>query len=978
MKFILIEGLVRDIKKYYADIPETTFQLLVACDPTNKNTDKDFDSWVAGKYVKWILQKYQKGWFRDTDEQTLTFFYDTLFEFDKYKQHMPSQDINFYKSLDDLLDAIEKAKELEHRYIPSDKASMRAEKGVVGKDKAEVIYKNDSFTIYYPSTYPQAREVGAGSSWCTSANSSSFTNYSSDGPLRTIHLNGKPFAQYHFPSGQFLDLNDKKLDWTYFFRSAPIKDVKGVRDFMLSDWDSQKDSIQISSESRQLKRFIDEFPSDKELEDMETIGGQLADKLRPELTLIVDEFSTQAFIDWAFEAMKEHGSSIRIWQFFAKRYCSQELTEYHNFDLYMSYDPDVIDNKLGDGCFNLSKDISGPAPSLSAKEIEEFNRKLKENILHVLFDIFPVAPYLMKINYNELKSPVEAIYWGRDTRNSSYIFPTSVKRIYIWDDNELFDSIPNNLLRNKKYRFIGVNDYEEAVEKELAYQTKIANEQQGIHESLEERLSDIRYLIDRSKRLNNPEIFKQLNKGDFLYNTINNSFFYVLDVNGDTVKTIPAGSDLTLYLDQRPTLQTQSSLRNYFLLGNKAELTEIESDLVDTFNYDNFHSGLSYDDDDSMRKWQKSNGYYTYQDRALDDSGEEVDSDSTDVFVKNDKVEVNLKNGKTIYGELISSQWALDFGEPLRLRPMNSNRWDKTLTEINPEDIDNVHIIKFNHEPGMYSNVNLQRYRSGLGDEVLQLEGYIFKDKDSDGIKFYFPDVPSLGKNIGVLSDINEFEDALKATLTNEYGFKDLSFKLNIDVGNDIISRRNNQVVKEFTVELIPEDYSPDTDVSIDDLMEYISSSDYASDYYKKLLIKVLPSNIVTTNKSNTLCAKLNFVRRYTFANTEELDDYITTLLPEWMRGIDLFSSKYSYIRRPETIDDDQEFRNGMATYDDITVSGDSALEIFNEYLKRYHGRFSFQIVLGRNSKQRKQIIKKLFEAYPEIEEKLYNHILNN
>lgn len=977
MRFRLIEGLVRDMRKYYEDIPESTFQLLVSCDPTNRNMDRDFDNWVAGKYVKWILQKYQKGWFT-TDEQQLNNITDMLAEFERLKPHMPSQDINFYKSFDEIYDSIEKAKELEQRYIPSDKAAMRAEKANAANDDLEIVYQNDSFKVYWPKTYPQSREVGRDTSWCTaSSDPSYFERYNSLGPLRTIHLNGAPFAQYHIPSRSFLNVDDHNFKWTEFFSVAPIEDVKGLKNFIQSEYDAYDGPFEDVYYVRgQLEDRLKEFPSDEELKKIEKLGDELAEKLRPELVLVADAFTTQDFINWTFDYLKAH-STLRFWQRLAKFFASEKLTRYELFSKYMHYDRALISEY--DGCFSL-QGSDGITPRLSAEEVRQFNLSLRDSVLHTLFGVFPVSPYVQNIDYAELKYVPSALYWSSDISGTdAYKMPTNVFRIYVRDENEVINSIPRNMLRNRKYRFISVGDFDEAMDKELAYQTKLENDKLAVHESLDESIRDARALLDRSKRIT-PDIFKQLNVGDYLYSPLDTSFLYVTAKNEDGVSVIPAGADLTLYHDYRPELYTPARLKTYFLIGNKYEISQIEHDLVDKFNYDSDIDAIASDNFNALTKWQKDSGFYTYQDKSINnETEEEEDSDSTDVFVKFDDIEVNLNNGKTIYGSVVNAQWAIDYDEVLTICPIGISKWKKDeYININPSDISNVHIIKLNELPRTDSSINFRRLRDTLkSGKIVSLDGYIFKDDWSDGIKFFFPEAPGFGKEIGTLSDMDELEDAVKSNLITEHNFSGVDFSVKLNTSGRNISRRDNQVIMSCVVKLIPNNYE-DGSEELDKLVQYIGAYDNVNMYYKRLLNKVLPSNIITVSNSLVIVAKLNFVRRYTFANISELDEYITSFLPEWLKGIEIFSNRSTLLRDPVNIPDSERFKSGMHLDYYGGLRDTDALEKINYYLKKYHGKFTFQIVLGESNAQSTKIIQKLFKAFPELEEKIFSYALNH
>lgn len=75
------------------------------------------------------------------------------------------------------------------------------------------------YEIYIPQTYEASCKLGRGTRWCTAASNeessrSYFERYSSEGPLYVLINRDDPEEKYqiHFYSGQFMDINDARVD----------------------------------------------------------------------------------------------------------------------------------------------------------------------------------------------------------------------------------------------------------------------------------------------------------------------------------------------------------------------------------------------------------------------------------------------------------------------------------------------------------------------------------------------------------------------------------------------------------------------------------------------------------------------------------------------------------------------------------------------------------------------------------------------
>lgn len=92
------------------------------------------------------------------------------------------------------------------------------EEKAMPKGDAEMVYENDKVRIIIPKDKEAACYYGQGTQWCTASTQSMnyFSAYSKDGPLYILlpkqpKYQGEKY-QLHFPSGQFMDEQDRNVD----------------------------------------------------------------------------------------------------------------------------------------------------------------------------------------------------------------------------------------------------------------------------------------------------------------------------------------------------------------------------------------------------------------------------------------------------------------------------------------------------------------------------------------------------------------------------------------------------------------------------------------------------------------------------------------------------------------------------------------------------------------------------------------------
>jgi len=131
-------------------------------------------------------------------------------KFIKYQQALQQKDINQFKTLDEIITAINNHENKVRRTVKS-------------VDGADVVYEDDRFTVVTPQTHKASCYYGAGTKWCTASmnGSSHFDNYNVDGKLFYI-LDKKAKRNDKYYKVALL----QKYDGDKTFYDAPDKSFK--------------------------------------------------------------------------------------------------------------------------------------------------------------------------------------------------------------------------------------------------------------------------------------------------------------------------------------------------------------------------------------------------------------------------------------------------------------------------------------------------------------------------------------------------------------------------------------------------------------------------------------------------------------------------------------------------------------------------------------------------------------------------------
>jgi hypothetical protein len=264
----------REGKKIKPMMTIDEYNQLVAADPTTRlnNVDlqtadsKELTKVKAGSYVQWLIKNYlspktertpeDRGYaqeviqMKDRFMEDLNKFTNDLAKFDRFKTRLPenSRDINKLTP-DELYDLVkdfslektkaskDEKKEASQTYAhPGGKIVFRGGNWTVVKITDQTELGRDAACFYGGN---QLYTIKGETNWCTSSPGydGNFKRYIKDGPLYVIiptqyegkrgEVSGLPANRYqfHFPSNQFMDENDKQQDLVQFL-NGPMSELK--------------------------------------------------------------------------------------------------------------------------------------------------------------------------------------------------------------------------------------------------------------------------------------------------------------------------------------------------------------------------------------------------------------------------------------------------------------------------------------------------------------------------------------------------------------------------------------------------------------------------------------------------------------------------------------------------------------------------------------------------------------------------------
>ena len=179
---------------------------------------EEMDPTPNKQYMIWLANQYISEKFRLEDSPRIK---EALTKFSQYKSRLPEKDIGRYDlhNLEDTIDRIEGAE------LGSKEALTTGTFPVV--PDSEVLYNGPFGQLSIPETEEASCELGRGTKWCTAAKEANnfFNRYNNQGPLYIWRDKNGSKYQFHWPTLQFMDSEDRRLPKetiNYFRTEHPI------------------------------------------------------------------------------------------------------------------------------------------------------------------------------------------------------------------------------------------------------------------------------------------------------------------------------------------------------------------------------------------------------------------------------------------------------------------------------------------------------------------------------------------------------------------------------------------------------------------------------------------------------------------------------------------------------------------------------------------------------------------------------------
>ena len=180
---IILEGIKSARELYLDKIGEEDFNKLTEIDPSKTK-----------KYLNWICKQYIDGVNIDKLEDIIKDF-----DYKANKKGLKSTDINYYKNIDELEQAIKETA-----------VSTEIDKTIKRRSDAEIVLDNKDYLIVSPKTFEASQYYGNATHWCTSLQKSYFNDYTKRDLSKLYYILDKSKQFYWDIDCEEKNYNDKE------------------------------------------------------------------------------------------------------------------------------------------------------------------------------------------------------------------------------------------------------------------------------------------------------------------------------------------------------------------------------------------------------------------------------------------------------------------------------------------------------------------------------------------------------------------------------------------------------------------------------------------------------------------------------------------------------------------------------------------------------------------------------------------------
>lgn len=261
-KRLLDESLLDVRQKNAKNLSDEQFKEIMSYDPNISQLPSLDDVSMANaneSFSRWLLKMYKSGELQNREPQLIQKLLSDFERAKKRRNLLPNNDINSYKKIDDLQNAlnnIDNNLTINQKNKDARKAQSEIKKelkpGMYLNGGAELLYINDNWEVWTPHTYEGSKALRHGAVWCTGGDTPSFYNsYTEDGQLYIIiNKNDKdekyqlfvPFAnQYSSHKREFRDKDNESLKFREFVHNNDLVDFFITQDNVTNSYENLED-----------------------------------------------------------------------------------------------------------------------------------------------------------------------------------------------------------------------------------------------------------------------------------------------------------------------------------------------------------------------------------------------------------------------------------------------------------------------------------------------------------------------------------------------------------------------------------------------------------------------------------------------------------------------------------------------------------------------------------------------------------------
>lgn len=357
LKVILIEGRVEDVyKKYFTDSTSTFLTDVYRNEIVPGSAEIDPNH----KYLEWITGRLETGGrVVGGIEHNLKEILLAVSKFDNQSQRLEIKDINQYKDIDQLFDALKKVGETARRTVDI-------------TDDVEKIYEDNRFVVVSPKTHTASCYYGAGTKWCTSSKDSTshFSTYKGNGELYYIIDKTLPTSNPYYKVAlnkkitghveDFWDVQDKPITDTTKILSI-VQNSKMLKDIRNHFTTKFEERIQQEIELQSKRLSANEERQERERIRRVQVGVEanrrrMADEWNPETTG-KEGILANALKEWLIDEGEWEGDTK-----------DEVRGQIETMRSEMENDPEVIEDPNGEKAQEYGEDINNLEEDLENAE----------------------------------------------------------------------------------------------------------------------------------------------------------------------------------------------------------------------------------------------------------------------------------------------------------------------------------------------------------------------------------------------------------------------------------------------------------------------------------------------------------------------------------------------------------------------------------------------------------------------------------